>query len=273
MLKGSLASALEAKTVKMKGDPAWMEFIRMLRNAGRMTVSADVMSKVDSIKWRGETYEALSKEILAAVRLPFEYCWIEWAPASAFDHGKHCEKMGYLIHKEHDGLYFHMAMEMNDGVALSPVFGVAGPESMSSGWNSTKPPKHLTETQVDMLEEVTLRSIGLIGRVLVLLTAKNAPLVFGEMDNYERLNKQRKKLNRPPLLGTMPVRWDLTRLVRRAGRDLSPSEESDAISHMCRGHVKIRKSGSFWWSPHWRNLRGELPPSGGRDHTVIDSGC
>jgi hypothetical protein len=106
--------------------------------------------------------------------------------------------------------------------------------------------------------------------LLLILTAKNAPLSIGEAEDFSHLNKQRQRKGSPPLLSAHPIRWNLSRIERRAARSGTPltdDEQRAAIAHMVRGHIKFRKTGAFWWSPHFRNA-GDSPPSDGRDYDV-----
>ena len=103
-------------------------------------------------------------------------------------------------------------------------------------------------------------------RFTLMLTARNAPVQPGE--DFTRLNRGRAKVGKLPVLGCRPVRWDLSRIERRAGGGLSPEDRKRAIGHIVRGHPKVRKSGVFWWSPDYRSVApGEAPPPG-RDYQV-----
>ena len=112
--------------------------------------------------------------------------------------------------------------------------------------------------------------LGWMGLTFVLLlTAKNAPLIVGENEDLERLNRQRARAGKLPLFSARPVKWNLTREERRAVRASTPFDakaRARAMSHIVRGHVKVRKSGVFWWSPYFRNGEGTAPD--GRDYSI-----
>jgi len=107
-------------------------------------------------------------------------------------------------------------------------------------------------------------------RILTMLTARNSPLIIGEEEDFSVLNKHCSAKGRHRLLGSMPVQWDLSRVERRlrgSGKSLTDAGRSQAVAHLVRGHLKIRKSGAFWWSPHFRLAANESRPAG-RDYIV-----
>ena len=93
--------------------------------------------------------------------------------------------------------------------------------------------------------------------VILLLNSRNMTAAQA-VPAPERLNRQRARKGRAPLLDYTTIRIKLSRsLAQRAGAD---SERSAARLHVVSGHFKVRKSGIFWWSDH---ARGESDPGRG----------
>jgi hypothetical protein len=92
--------------------------------------------------------------------------------------------------------------------------------------------------------------------VLSLLTILNSRNVisYSEEATFEKLNKQRKKKGKPPVLSHREIRLNLSKVQRqRLGEyaQRSPSARPTE-AHLVRGHWKLRKTGLYWWSPHVR---------------------
>lgn len=64
----------------------------------------------------------------------------------------------------------------------------------------------------------------------------------------DKLNKQRLRKGKLPLLSYTVCKIDRRILVRRAASDTMTTGE--LRWHFVRGHFKNRKTGMFWWSPH-----------------------
>jgi hypothetical protein len=73
----------------------------------------------------------------------------------------------------------------------------------------------------------------------------------------EKLNRQRAKSGKPPLLDTTTIRVRLSRAMQARATEGGADPRHPSRAHVVRGHFKIRKSGVWWWSPH---VRGEPQP-------------
>jgi hypothetical protein len=90
---------------------------------------------------------------------------------------------------------------------------------------------------------------GMLQCVILLLNARNLTLAE-PVAAPERLNKQRARKGRPPLLDYTTIRIKLSHaLTQRAG---ASGERSAARMHVVAGHFKVRKTGVYWWSDHAR---------------------
>lgn len=101
--------------------------------------------------------------------------------------------------------------------------------------------------------------------VLGLLVALNSQNLFrySDEETFERLNKSRMKVGKPPLLSHREIRLSLSRVQRnRIGQGGSRAQ---AVAHPVRGHFKLRRSGVFWWSDH---DRGGVVEGGTRTYRV-----
>jgi len=85
--------------------------------------------------------------------------------------------------------------------------------------------------------------------VLALLGVKNVTTtVPGEP--RERLNKARAKRGKLPLYEYRVCKLMLGREHRQSGAGATSAH--DIRMHFVRGHFKVRKTGTFWWTPHKR---------------------
>lgn len=92
---------------------------------------------------------------------------------------------------------------------------------------------------------------------LILLNCRNA--VDAEVVPAPgKLNKQRAKKGRPPIPEHRLVKIHLSpskkRIYAEGGGGGSPMRGGLVI-----GHFKVRKSGIYWWSPHWRGPVNDTP--------------
>jgi len=262
----SFASEIEAACGKSQ-HPVGMTFMAGMRRAGRMSISPEVIERIEEMKcrWDYRSADNYAADILATVRLPFDPLWLEWDVPLDHQADAEMRKIGFLITREGPSLRLSIAVMLKAGPAINDVDALLTPDGlfMDIPVDAEEPSK--------MMWGFMMAVVDMAANLIMLLTARNSPVAVGMGDDFERVNKKRRIMRRPPLLSTKPVTWDLTRVERRAGRALDSGERAEAAAHLCRGHIKLRKSGAFWWSPHFRNTKGELPPASGRDHAVADT--
>lgn len=85
---------------------------------------------------------------------------------------------------------------------------------------------------------------------LILLNCRNA-VTPERVPAPEKLNRQRVKKGRPPIPEHVLVKIHLSP-ERRLAREGTGKGRSPARGGLVIGHFKVRKSGVWWWSPHWR---------------------
>lgn len=235
------------------------------------------------------------RDLLAAIearalRLPYNPLWMEWpgvhsvelAPAKSrlvpMDApGSPTDRVGVLVQESDAGKWtITVGVRRRDGACdwLPAAVLLQGLQLRII----TNPFMAVLDTLNALCDGPGLEDICQIARhgaigalhIIALLTARNAPLtILDHADDYVRLNRQRAKRGKPPVLGCRPVRWNLSREIRRnGGQPLGEADRKRAVAHIVRGHLKIRRSGPFWWRPHFRNVEpGDKPPPG-RDYRV-----
>lgn len=93
---------------------------------------------------------------------------------------------------------------------------------------------------------------------LILLNCRNA--VDAEVvPAPEKLNRQRARKGKAPLPEYRIVRVHLSPSRRRAYESTGRTAAA-ARGHLVTGHFKVRKSGVYWWSPHWRGSTKDAVP-------------
>nr|WP_294515970.1 hypothetical protein [uncultured Rhodopila sp.] len=90
---------------------------------------------------------------------------------------------------------------------------------------------------------------GTVRAVIMLLNSRNAT-ISEYVPAPERLNVQRVKRRKAPLLDRTTVRIRLSR--SEVARAASPGKREANRQHLVRGHFKLRRSGIYWWSDHER---------------------
>jgi hypothetical protein len=101
----------------------------------------------------------------------------------------------------------------------------------------------------DLVSSVAL-DIPMLLALFLLITVR-ADLVRTTV-NFERLNRKRATVGRPPLLEHVEVSTPL--LVRAAYRKAEHpiAMRSGPRFHHVRGHIVRRRSAVYWRGPHWR---------------------
>ena len=283
MTSTTLASRFLSVATKPSADPDWEWAAAQVQRAGQFALAGDVIR----LNLREIDTDKLLPAIEHGLRLPHEPCWIEWSPKAVFStlegNPDAADQYGMLLWRDDAGDICNRLVERrpmrgflpNDPdfrtrdqrlIMLYPCDAVYRPSGIVM--RATKPPSDPEDMLAFQKPAETWSWFGLW--LLLIMTAKNAPLAIGEAEDFSRLNKQRQRKGNPPLLDARPVRWDFSRLERRAARTgmaLTEEERQAAVAHMVRGHIKFRKTGAFWWSPHFRNA-GDHPPSDGRDYDV-----
>ena len=90
-------------------------------------------------------------------------------------------------------------------------------------------------------------------KTLVLHNLKNGVEVRAAALSDEA-QRTRRRLNRPPLLDHHVLGLRLPRHIVREEAGGFSGDAEDMRAHWVRGHLKVRSTGVYWWSPH---IRGE----------------
>lgn len=82
--------------------------------------------------------------------------------------------------------------------------------------------------------------------ILALLNTKN--LLSHSSEDMSRLNKARVKSGKRPVISFTTTRLTMSKAYAKAAGKAGLTRE-EARLHLVRGHLKVRKTGIFWWSP------------------------
>ena len=93
--------------------------------------------------------------------------------------------------------------------------------------------------------------------LLTVLNSRNIIEISPETD-LTKINKARLKAKKPLLMSHREIRLNMSRF-RKKYPNLTNRSLDDLQAHFVRGHLKMRKSGLFWWSPFVRGYTGEAP--------------
>lgn len=102
--------------------------------------------------------------------------------------------------------------------------------------------------------------------LLMLLNSRELTEIGPAPDNT-RINNQRVKRGKPPLATVRPIQLHLRRRHLLQGQRKGLTRQQ-LESQLVMGHFKVRKTGIFWWSPHWRNLNEDQATPSPRTYHV-----
>jgi len=91
--------------------------------------------------------------------------------------------------------------------------------------------------------------IQIFAGAIALLNTRNGLSI--ETENLERLNRARARCHKYPLIEYRRTSLLLSRVQSRRVA-LARNGDSSVRCHEQRGHYKLRRSGLWWWIPHWR---------------------
>lgn len=266
----SLATRLR---VRFGDDERFAPLVQGVTAAGRLFITPEVIAAAYEHNKRMNRLEArvVNEEVFGTIRLPFERTWLEWDHVGVTS-GEHYGRIGVLFERVDGWLTAFVAVldylgEPGVVVCLEGIrFNNKGD---GDRWVLPYFEKHPPDYGDNPGAEQTLRELTTFGAalgmmILLLISARNTPVVI-DREPMPDGEAWRRPIGSQPL-PLRPVRWSLGRIERRLGRPATESEQREHAAHMCRGHFKTRKSGTFWWSSHWRGVGPR--PTGGRDHIV-----
>jgi hypothetical protein len=238
------------------------EAAALIERAARLSLADEVMERVIELSKSTErdTCTMLAEGL---VKLPYDPLWLEFniEIASAAGAKPGDARMGVLITDGADNGAWRITPFKRD--ALSPIIDELFAVRPGAGGVGRFGVETETETPLDPWTVCAYNDL-IINCVcaVALLTAYNAPLDIGPMDDIEKLNRVRERRGRTPVLPCRPVRWNLTRVLRHLGT-VTDEDRRRAVAHMVRGHLRRAYGKIFWVRPHFRCLApGELSPSG-----------
>jgi hypothetical protein len=270
---------LSTLATKILGSPAvesreaWADAAAQIKMSGRFVLMPELMDFVVGHRARDEQEIGL---LSSHLQLPHDPCWIEYsalqyAQKRGLDPSLYPKNSGMLFNRGRDGLIRlqYLSEEKDPGgdyLFMYPYRAVYSSNGISLEGIDRAPAVKLDEAFRSKVKSAAHLGIALI----CLLTAKNAPLRIDPEEDMTKINARRERSGNAILFSAHAVSWDLSRAerrIRQSGEAASSEVRKEAIAHIVRGHVKIRKSGAFWWSPHVRGSLAEHTLQG-RDYKV-----
>lgn len=122
---------------------------------------------------------------------------------------------------------------------------------------------HKSEIAIEQLETAQAGEMSRLFMLqvlpaLILLNCRNAVDIH-HVPAPEKLNKQRAKKGRAPLMDHSLVKVHLSNTRKKVYESHGHSAHV-ARGGLVTGHFKVRKSGIYWWSPHWRGSKADVKP-------------
>ena len=181
-------------------------------------------------------------------RLPYPVCWVE----GTVENGK----VGFYLDGRFDPppramLLICISRRQNEmGIK---AMGAFEPDTLrfSEGGRtiaiSCSPIDEMHNAGINAREVLNSAIINAMSAIAII----NSPAVSStESSDLVRLNRQRAKRGKPPLLDhhIVHIRPAVARQLRT---EMAADDEAEGRRlHWRRGHFKARKTGLFWWSPH-----------------------
>lgn len=99
--------------------------------------------------------------------------------------------------------------------------------------------------------------------VSAFLTMLNSKTILEKRtDDFVRLNKARAKNRRAPLKEFVVTKLSLSRVQANRARAAGITNREEARLTLVRGHLKVRKTGVYWWSAHPRGRGSHIVRAG-----------
>lgn len=173
------------------------------------------------------------KVIEDLVRLPFDVCWVEVAA------------MGQGAQVVFGGMLWLVDGRIN-GQAWRKF---KGEWRYLFSWERTEDCKSLVaHTHPDMNQRSIQAQICYLHLFLTAMNCTN--ITKREHSTPEKLQKARVKRGKKPLFSYWTLEIDLPK--RTTEQTGAGGTHAAPRLHLCRGHMKKRKTGYFWWQPHVR---------------------
>lgn len=187
---------------------------------------------------------------------PYESCWIEAQEnidnnESSSNASADIQRYGFLIQQNPE------TQELNFRYAL--MRGSDFPYVVTERSILTKDGRKSPNLTGDLLRSGHIVNFedGLAKKVfalILILNSRSKVLEIGEPEeDFSRLNRKRERQGKQPKPELNVIKFDISRLLKK-DKNLS-QEEAQRIQaeSLVRGHFKLRKTGVFWWSFHFRN--------------------
>ncbi|CAH2603925.1 conserved protein of unknown function [Rhodovastum atsumiense] len=249
-IPGSLAAAVAALAAALPQDANLQSFAARIDGAGRWSLHDEIVAQAHGIRGDDDRFHLIQ----ASVKLPFDPLWLEFAPGAfpTRELGTSVERVGLLLTRPLPG---HLRVRV--------AFVRSGALGTINDPIEIPPYRYERFDPTDRPEAFLAEQASFAIRLLLVLTAKRAPIVISAADHPGSPAGTRAGTCRPRLSAAQLVRWDLTPVLYADHPE--QGHRGPCRLHWQRGHVKLRKNGAFYWGPHLRGRRGGEVPVGRED--------
>lgn len=236
------APGLAAYFVRANFAGSLSEIAGKLRGALRLTVTPTV---ADAWEKMHATPMEIQLKAFPFARLPHNPTWIEHPRKS-----NPREVQGYMLEESGEGDDRIITITTALSLATLDYIPFGNPGSRFT----------LTKRGVTGFDGSTTRDVGILALLLLLNSRSQVLKVGTPIAERADTRKTSDKFKKRALLDIRPIEFDLSRVMTQAGTAMTVEAAQDIrAQQLVIGHFKVRTTGIFWWSPHWRNLDESLP--------------
>jgi hypothetical protein len=108
----------------------------------------------------------------------------------------------------------------------------------------------LTQRMLNSYVDDLVGELPFFSSFLIMLNSKT--ILERNTDDFTRLNRARLRNRKAPLKEFVVTRLSLSRVQANRAKSVGITNREQARLTLVRGHLKVRKTGVYWWSPHPR---------------------
>lgn len=154
------------------------------------------------------------------------------------------------------GKYLNNQTEIDAFIALEKRSALVVNEACVYMLNSGVLKQHHMNSYVDDL-------VGELPFVSAFITMLNSKTILDrKSDDFGKLNRARLRNRKAPLKEFITTRLSLSRGMANRAASVGITNREQARLTLVRGHLKVRKTGVYWWSPHPRGKGSHLVRTG-----------
>jgi hypothetical protein len=108
----------------------------------------------------------------------------------------------------------------------------------------------LSQPQLNSYVDDLVGELPFFSSFLIMLNSKT--ILDRTTDDFTKLNRARGRNRKAPLKEFVVTRLSLSRVQANRAKSVGITNREQARLTLVRGHLKVRKTGVYWWSPHPR---------------------